>query len=61
MFLRGFFVIVLVFWFGFETEFLCVSLAVLELRVLPACASQNAGIKGVQHHCLVVFHSFSTT
>jgi hypothetical protein len=50
---RNFFWFVFLFWF-FETEFLCspgthsVDQAGLELRNLPASASQ---IKGVRHHC----------
>jgi hypothetical protein len=32
------------FWF-FETGFLCIALAILELRNLPASASQVLGLK----------------
>jgi hypothetical protein len=34
----------------FETGFLCLALAVLELRNPPASASRVLGIKGVCHH-----------
>jgi hypothetical protein len=35
----------ILFFYFFETEFLCVALAVLELRALPAFASQVLGLK----------------
>jgi hypothetical protein len=44
-----FFVFVFFFWF-FKTEFLCVALAVLELRNPPASVSQELGLKARQHH-----------
>jgi hypothetical protein len=60
----GFFFFFLDFLRFFETGFLCIALAVLELtysvdqtglklRNLPASASQvpNGGTKGVRHHC----------
>ena len=44
------------FGFGiFETGFLWVALAGLELRNLPVSASQSAGITGMHHHCLARF------
>jgi hypothetical protein len=51
------------FWF-FETGFLCVALAVLELTQTGwprtqkyACLSlPSAGIKGVRHHCRAAVH-----
>lgn len=47
----GFFfaLFVFIFFLCFETDFLCVVLAVLELRDLPVSA-YGVGIKGVHHH-----------
>jgi hypothetical protein len=40
------------FFFFFETGFLCIVLAVLELTQKSACLClPSAGIKGVRHHC----------
>jgi hypothetical protein len=47
------------FWF-FETGFLCVALAGLELRNQPASASQSAGIKGVGHHARLLLQLLLT-